>query len=336
MKKLATPLKLFFTAGILYFLYVKGLLDISRVHGVVLQPFVFVSALGLLLLAQVFGILRWWWLLKGQGFDLAIWDCARLTMIGTFFNTAIPGAVSGDLVKGYYIVKRQPNGRGKTKALATLLLDRILGLGGLITISFAALILNFDTVYSNASLHPLAVIITPLFLGLLFFYFVVLVRFEIPQAVFTFINRLPGGNHITKLFESLKVYQNCRGYFLRGVGLSLVIHCMVVSIIVLMARQLGGFELVPFNQFCFLVPFGMLVTAIPVAPAGMGTGHAAFLGLFRLVGAQGGADLFMAFVSFQIMVSLIGGIFYIRHKQETDALDHEAQTQEAVGDPIVS
>jgi len=44
-------------------------------------------------------IWRWDLLLRVQGVHLRRWDLFRLTMIGVFFNLAIPGAVSGDLVR---------------------------------------------------------------------------------------------------------------------------------------------------------------------------------------------------------------------------------------------
>jgi len=48
---------------------------------------------------------RWQMLLAVQGVHISFPQAARLTMIGVFFNLAIPGAVSGDLVKMGYIAK---------------------------------------------------------------------------------------------------------------------------------------------------------------------------------------------------------------------------------------
>ena len=42
---------------------------------------------------------RWRILLAVQGIETRIMDIVKLNLIGQFFNIAIPGSVSGDLVK---------------------------------------------------------------------------------------------------------------------------------------------------------------------------------------------------------------------------------------------
>jgi uncharacterized membrane protein YbhN (UPF0104 family) len=63
-----------------------------------------------------------------------------------------------------------------------------------------------------------------------------------------------------------------------------------------------------------VVPIGLLITAIPVLPAGVGTGHAAFLYLFGLLGSQRGADIFSLYALGQILTGAIGGLIYLRFR----------------------
>jgi uncharacterized membrane protein YbhN (UPF0104 family) len=100
-KLLLNLLKAAFTFGILFFLYKKGMLDFTRVHSVLTNVPVVVACFTLLTATTLASVLRWQLLLKGQGLNVPLAETFRLTMIGVFFNTAIPGAVSGDLVKGY-------------------------------------------------------------------------------------------------------------------------------------------------------------------------------------------------------------------------------------------
>ncbi len=313
-KLLLNAIKAGITLGILVYLYNRGLLDFTKVRTVLTNPMVFLVSLFLLSSCCVGATFRWWLLLLGQKLRVNKFETFELSMIGVFFNTAIPGAVSGDLVKGYYVVRQQDDGRGRIKAFTTLLLDRLLGLSALICVSFAAMIFNVGQVLANPGLRPLAGIVTLLWLGVVGFYAFVLIEWPFSKKLSGILGKLPAGDYLVKLFEAVKTYENCRHYIYKGLAISVAVHCTLIGVVVLLAHTLGGFENVPLSKFFFLVPFAFLVTAIPIAPAGLGTGHVAFLELFKLVGAQGGADLFTAYITFQILLSLVGGLFYIRYR----------------------
>ncbi len=315
-KIISNILKFGITFGILTYLYQKGLLDFSRVHAVMTNVPIVTITFTIIVLNQLAGVFRWRWLLQGQGLDVSLHETISLTMIGVFFNTAIPGAVSGDVIKGYYVVKKQSDGKGKVKAFTTLLLDRILGLSALIFVSFCAMLVNLKSSLANPTLKPLCGMISLLLVGIIIFYSFVLIRIPFTEKIQTWLGKLPMGEIFVKLFNAFKAYESSKFTVVKGFLISVVIHLLLISTIVILAHHLPGFEGIGLDKFYFLVPFGLLVTAIPIAPAGLGTGHAAFLGLFQLVGSKSGADLFTAFVSFQLIMSLIGGLFYLRYKSE--------------------
>ena len=58
-----------------------------------------------------------------------------LGFIGMVFNLVIPGAVGGDLIKAAYLVRMQIR---KTQAIASMVIDRILGLLGLFILAAIA------------------------------------------------------------------------------------------------------------------------------------------------------------------------------------------------------
>ena len=80
---------------------------------------------------------------------------------------------------------------------------------------------------------------------------------------------------------------------------------------------------------CF--PLGLLVTAVPVAPAGVGTGHAAFSYLFQLFGSLRGADIFSLYVLNQFLIGAVGGMVYLKAKSEDkeNSLPSDSQISEA-------
>ena len=58
-----------------------------------------------------------------------------LGFIGNVFNLVIPGAVGGDLIKAAYLVRMHVK---KTQAIASMVIDRIIGLLGLFTLATIA------------------------------------------------------------------------------------------------------------------------------------------------------------------------------------------------------
>ena len=58
-----------------------------------------------------------------------------LGFIGMVFNLVIPGAVGGDLIKAAYLVRMRIR---KTQAIASMVIDRILGLLGLFILAAIA------------------------------------------------------------------------------------------------------------------------------------------------------------------------------------------------------
>jgi uncharacterized protein (TIRG00374 family) len=78
---------------------------------------------------------RWFLLVRALDLPFTIGKAFRLGLVGSFWNTFAPGSVGGDLVKAYYIAHGQP-GR-KAAAVATVIVDRLVGLFGLIWFSAA-------------------------------------------------------------------------------------------------------------------------------------------------------------------------------------------------------
>jgi uncharacterized membrane protein YbhN (UPF0104 family) len=90
---------------------------------------------------------------------------------------------------------------------------------------------------------------------------------------------------------------------------------MVISAAFFFAQALGEQTLV-FRSLFVVVPLGLLVTAVPVTPAGVGTGHGAFGYLFGLLGSTVGANVFSFVLLSNIVFAAAGGLVYLRYKKE--------------------
>src|ERR1700732_3994379 len=103
LSKSSPVLKVLLAAGILTWMASSGKLNLAQVGRSLSQwPLMLaIVALGY----SAGGVSSWRWnrLLRAQDIHLPYRRAWGLTMIGMLFNVVIPGAVGGDLVKGYYI-----------------------------------------------------------------------------------------------------------------------------------------------------------------------------------------------------------------------------------------
>jgi glycosyltransferase 2 family protein len=73
--------------------------------------------------------IRWYILVRAQELALTPVNALRLGLLGFFWNTFLPGSIGGDIVKATYIAREQQR---RTVAVATVLIDRAMGLWGII------------------------------------------------------------------------------------------------------------------------------------------------------------------------------------------------------------
>ena len=311
MKKiLIILLKILFVGAILVYLYQSGRLNFEKLMLFRDSPETLIIMVGVFVLAVVpMATIRWWLLLRAIGVNVKPRHTYILTWIGNFFNTTLPGAVTGDFVKGYYVIKEQKE-EGRTRAFMTLLIDRFVGLFGMIVMAFFALILNHELILSQKSLHPLALMISTLFGFTVIFYLIALFPFRDGHDPFIKLFKiLPAKNMSLKVYSAFKSYQNQKSTLLITLLLSIVVHILVALLFFQVANLLGIKDMKLATQF-FLMPIGMISVAIPLAPGGIGIGHAAFESLYQVAGFSGGADIFNIFIIVQLAVYLMGGIPY--------------------------
>ena len=96
------------------------------------------SAVGLFLLAQVVSAVRWRLLAQPLGFQAPLRDFLRFYFVGMFFNLLLPTSVGGDVVRAWYLDGR--SGR-RLAAFLSVFVDRFSGLLVLLTLACLADIL---------------------------------------------------------------------------------------------------------------------------------------------------------------------------------------------------
>ncbi len=316
-KKIIPFLKLTFVLFLLYYLVKKGFISVRAIQTALQQRQRMLGALGALIATTTLGVFRWQWLLKAQNIHMSWIRTFQLTMIGIFFNIALPGAVSGDFVKAFYVGK-EIKGK-KSRAFGSILFDRVAGLSALVLVSAGALALGFRSYLHSPLFSAIQFLIEGAALCVLFFYgYLFLVR-EHHDPLLRLFRKLeksvPKTAPLARIYESLRHYHNHRMIVFKVLALSVMIHLIVGWSCLNFAQALGDLN-IPILSLYVVVPLGLLLTAIPVAPAGVGTGNLAFLYLFNLMGSERGADVYSLLAVMNILIGAIGGIIYFRFKSE--------------------
>jgi uncharacterized membrane protein YbhN (UPF0104 family) len=275
-----------------------------------------VATLVLMAFAALCCSVRWHLLVKAQGLALSLKDVIELTMIGNFFNSFMPGSVGGDLIKAWYAAGQVP--KRKTRAVFTVLLDRVLGLGIIVACAAVTLACHASWLVGRPELKVLA-------LGLWGFTGVSLVAGALffasgahePKWLTRLWALVHRNERLGNLLDSALLYR----HHLPTIFASLLLSsCSILSTIVLYKFQ-GDHLGIPLtvSQYFFIIPVALTVSAVPVLPGGFGVGQVAFFKLFQWVGAPNpadGATLCTLLQIFTLLFNCTGAIFYLKFKRK--------------------
>jgi uncharacterized protein (TIRG00374 family) len=297
---------------IFYYLYSKGLVTADSFHRLFSNTQTLVVCLVLMTIMNILGAMRWRVLLDTQGARLSFWEVLKLNLIGSFFNIALPGAVSGDFIKAIYVAKQFKDKRAAV--FGSMLFDRILGVTAMVFVgAFAALLSVF--IPWGGSLPPVLLYsVGAIGLASVLFYVYLFAshkRDPILKILQVFTRRSEKLGAIDRLYQGVVNYRKHPRRVLKAIPLSILIHIFLVGVAFFISKAICITPISPM-ALAVIVPLGMLATAIPVLPAGVGTGHAAFYALFKIAGSDQGAEIFSLIVLYQILFGLIGGVIYLK------------------------
>lgn len=314
---LRNTVKITFVLGLLYYLAQRGFLSLDATKNAFTRMDHIIPAVLSMLVTNVLTIWRWQLLLKAQGIYLALSRTIQLTLIGNFFNIALPGAVSGDVVKAIYVAKEAPGKRAN--ALSSILFDRVAGVSALVLVSVGALLLSLNEPWAGDQLKTLPSMI--LFFGfgvVVFFGYLFVVKEDRDPLLILFKKleeKINAFGSIVRVYQGIRVYHTDKATVIKTLLISIAIHLFVVYAYVHFTHAIGE-EHLPSLALFVIAPLGLIVTAIPIMPAGVGHGHLAFSYLFLLLGSERGADIFNLFVLYQLTLGGIGGLVYLRFKSD--------------------
>ena len=238
---------------------------------------------------------RWGILLEVQEIHLTFWELFRLNMIGVFFSNIIPGSVSGDLVKFAYVMQRAPD--KKTECALSVMVDRILGLTGLLILgAVAAIVAGFlypDIVWGNRWVRISVLVLFALIAGDIFVLSCVALRQKIfrigvlRHLVEAVSWRLPAGLNafFVKLINAVDLYKDNPMACFKVLVLSMGVHLLLALQNCLIGKAFHEHVMTPL-QYVITTQIGNITGLIPVTPGGMGLRDTMTAKLFTYFGAE--------------------------------------------------
>ena len=183
------------------------------------------------------------------------------------------------------------------------MVDRIIGLGALMSLTLLAYLLNPDVLPKQVH-RPILLIISTGALGFFSIFFI---------KYFTWLNRYPKLAIISIIAERLH-------QALSSQRLLLVVASLLIPILALLGFFATGWALglrVNLITYFAIVPPALVLTVIPISVAGWGVREGALVGLFSLIGADKTAVLMMSLLYglTLIIVSLPGLVTYLKGRQ---------------------
>lgn len=312
-----TALKIAFAVALIVWLVKKGALDFKAMVNLA-TPGLVLFCLACVGLQIFFNNYRWVCLLRGQGFETTIRKTLPLSFIGMFFNFAMPGGVGGDVVKGYYLLQEHPERR--MAAALSIFMDRVVGFFVMITTAFIALFMNWEIVEHSPQLTSIAIGVSLFFAAfIVFFGFSFSRRIgKLPLLNWLF-HKMPGGSKFRAVFDTLHSYRHQPRALIAAMLLSGLNQVLLVAFVVAIGRAMD--ISLPLAAYFFLVPIGTVVQALPISPAGIGVGQAAFFYLFnQYLHTQSplGPTAVTATQLVSFAWGLLGAFFYLRRKKPAE------------------
>ena len=312
-KVLLNSAKFALATGILVWLVDSGKLDWSLLKEIFDHPVNLLIVFGIELC--IFGLVtyRLRYLLSPRStHKLSFNKLYLITWIGMFFSSVLPGSVTGDIVKVWYL-KQEDKSFSTPFLLFISFLDRLMGLTGLIMLMGLFSVINYHELSALSEkiiplLHFNFILVSVVTLALIVFFF-------FPQLIQRTLQLLPTHSLKTRLESLWQDLTGARKQIFTAIVISFVVQFMSVLIFHILVSPHYTTSL-SFTTLLSFIPLGFMLVAIPISPGGLGVGHVAFQTLFGFAGESNGANLFNFYFVVVMGINILGSIPWLMMKKK--------------------
>ncbi len=269
------------------------------------------------------GALRWRRLISALGITVAVPRAVGLHWMAVFFNSFVPGNVGGDLIKNHAVVERDPG-----RLVVVALVERLLGLTALLWTAIPAVLISGGSLAQHPGGNRLIIVVLIFFTlsvaGLLAAYWLLP---RLSQQTNTGAAAEGWGarviqfgvRHLRSGADTLRELARSPRAIVQVLGFSLVMHASAVTNFWFIARHLDN-PLVSWAEMALVYPLGMLSIVLPISISGLGVGHLFFNELFKILGLNGGADVFNVALVSSLLLAGTGAVPYLLMKMRPHTL----------------
>ena len=251
------------------------------------------GAVGLFIAAQILATLRWKAMADTLRFERSTPVMIRFLFVGMFFNLVLPTSIGGDVVRAWYL----DGGSGRRlAALASVFLDRFVGLLALLVMAVAAVM------FSPLELPPWIALSVYGMAGGAVIGLALLPVFAKPKLV---------GEHRARKMQTMLGVLRSPAVLTRTLSISIIVQIASVIQVWMVGQALNS--PVPASFYWVLVPMVSVLTLLPVSVSGMGVREGATVVLLAPLGIAEGPALTLALMWFATYAatSLLGGLVYL-------------------------
>jgi uncharacterized protein (TIRG00374 family) len=252
-------------------------------------------------------LFRWEMLLRALDFKLPLKRIILSFCGGIYFSLLLPSTVGGDLTRS---IDLGTHTRKPRTIVASVLLDRLSGYVGLVTLVLFSLFLGRQLIKDDQGiLIPIAIIISIL---------LVILAVLFNKSLYSLINRLLGSpkagkirEGIKNLHEELHIFRHKKKVILFNLALSLFIQSITPLTAYIIALALGiKIDIVYF--FIFLPIIGA-ITLLPISIGGLGLRENMTIFFLAKAGIDQNSALAISLINFSFIVfyACIGGLVYV-------------------------
>ncbi len=298
----------------MYYVYVK-------VPWIEISKAIFLASFNLLILAVIVQIisfvllsLRWWVLLREHN-NIELGSVVKISYIGVMFNNILPSSIGGDVVRGYYILKK---GVSLSNSILSLIVDRVLGLLCVLLFSFIFLL-----IYHDMHLLP-SYIETIILASILSVFLLILVA---NSSIFNdtikkvLVNFLSTSNYqkLCSILDNFHKYSPTSVITINVFLISILATFLEVVVFWLVAESLNIDY--PFYIFIVAVPLITVIAALPISLGGLLVREVAGIVVLEMMGVDViDASLIVILFIPIILISSIPGVYvYLRSDRVKDS-----------------
>lgn len=234
----------------------------------------------LALTAIIISIIRWQILILAFEIPFTVREALRLGFLGYLLNFVSFGSVGGDVFKAILVARDKPQKR--PEAVSSVLLDRAIGLFGLLLLAWISLSLFAASGSLTTTLHQIKRGAAAFSLAAtLALAFAILSGDWFDRLITCGEKTIPlVGQTLARMARAIRLLRKRPSVLLLIIGLSLIVHTLLATSFFLISA--GIYESHPnLKEHFMVVPPGMAAGALPLAPGGLGYQEGALAGLFK-------------------------------------------------------